>query len=65
VLVPPNDATALARALSGLLANRDERERLGRGGPSRARALCDPQRQMTAISQVLGSVVSQRAIAHR
>jgi glycosyltransferase involved in cell wall biosynthesis len=65
VCVPPNDATALASALSRLLANRDERERLGRGGPPRARTLCDPATQMKAIARVFGSVVSQHALPHR
>jgi glycosyltransferase involved in cell wall biosynthesis len=63
VLVPPNDPSALAEALSELLANRHERERLGRGGPARARALCDPSTQMKAIAHLLGSVVSQNAVA--
>jgi glycosyltransferase involved in cell wall biosynthesis len=64
VLVPPNDASALASALSQLLANRQERERLGQGGPARARALCDPATQMKAIANLLGSIVSQSAVAH-
>ncbi len=46
VLVPPDDAPALASALAGLLNNRAERERLGRSGAARAKALCDPATQM-------------------
>jgi glycosyltransferase involved in cell wall biosynthesis len=64
VLVPPNDPGALTAALAQLLRNREERERLGRGGPARARALCDPERQMVAIANVLESVASHRAVAH-
>jgi glycosyltransferase involved in cell wall biosynthesis len=64
VLVPPNDASALASVLSRLLRDREARERLGRGGPARARALCDPETQMRAIARVLGSIPSQRAFAN-
>jgi glycosyltransferase involved in cell wall biosynthesis len=64
VLVPPNDPPALSTALARLLENRDEREALGRGGPPRARALCDPETQMIALAAVLDSVACHRAVAH-
>jgi glycosyltransferase involved in cell wall biosynthesis len=64
VLVPPNDSSALADSIAGLLRDRDQRERLGRSGPSRARTLCDPERQMTALADLLDSVAAHRAAAH-
>ncbi len=64
VLVPPNDPASLAAALSRLLRNRDEREGLGRGGPPRANALCDPETQMIALRCVLDSVASHRVVAY-
>jgi glycosyltransferase involved in cell wall biosynthesis len=64
VLVPPNDPAALAATLERLLRNRDERESLGRGGPPRTKALCDPETQMIAMSCILDSVASQRVVAY-
>jgi glycosyltransferase involved in cell wall biosynthesis len=63
VLVPPNDSAALAAALANLLRNRDERQSLGRGGPPRAKALCDPETQIIAIAAVLDSIACHRAVA--
>ena len=63
MLVPPNDPAALAASLAKLIRNRDERESLGRGGPPRANALCDPETQMIALSCLLDSVAS-RAVTH-
>ena len=53
VLVPPRDAGALSIELSSLLDDRSRRERLGAGGPARARALCDPATQMPRIAAIL------------
>jgi glycosyltransferase involved in cell wall biosynthesis len=64
VLVPAGDSSGLAAALSRLVADQREREGLGRMGPERARALCDPQTQMTRIAAVLERVSSGRAVAH-
>jgi glycosyltransferase involved in cell wall biosynthesis len=52
-LVPPNDPAALAIELERLVGDRAERKRLGRAGPARARALCNPAVQMPRIAQVL------------
>lgn len=52
-LVPPHDPAALAFELKRLVVDEDERARLGRSGPARARALCDPTVQMPRIAHVL------------
>ena len=65
VLVPPNDAVRSprrSRSCSGI--ERSRRRRLGRGGPARARTLCDPEGQMNRILAALQSVVRSRAVAH-
>lgn len=59
-LVPPGDSSTLAAALSRLINDRGARERLGHNGPRRARALCDPQTQMTAIAATLERARSRR-----
>jgi glycosyltransferase involved in cell wall biosynthesis len=48
-LTPAGDVDALAAALCRLIESREERIRLGRCGPERARTLCDPARQVTRI----------------
>ena len=53
VLVPPGDMTALRDALSSLIGSRERRARLGGAGPGRARELCDPVRQVTALEAAL------------
>ena len=55
VLVPPGDAAAVAEALRVLIANAGRRRGLGEAGPARARQLCDPTRQLTALAEALGS----------
>jgi glycosyltransferase involved in cell wall biosynthesis len=50
VLTPPGDAEAVAAALSGLVRDPDRRRALGARGPDRARALCDPARQMRRLA---------------
>jgi glycosyltransferase involved in cell wall biosynthesis len=63
-LVVPGDDSALATVLSGLITDRDARQRLGREGPRRARALCDPQTQMSAIAAVLERAGCDRTVVH-
>lgn len=53
ILTPPGDGPALARALSRLLGDVGERLRLGAAGPARARLLCDPERQLHALYDIL------------
>lgn len=53
VLVTPRDSSGLASELSALLDDRGRRDRLGAGGPARARALCDPAAQMPRIAGIL------------
>lgn len=53
ILVPPDDEGAVANALRRLLTDRDTRARLGAAGPARARALCDPARQLTALAAIV------------
>jgi len=59
-LVPPGDSATLANTLSRLITDRGARERLGHNGPRRARALCDPQTQMTAIAATLARARNRR-----
>ncbi len=53
ILTKPNDAESIAKALETLIVNPSERQRLGTAGPSRALSLCDPVRQLPAISRVI------------
>jgi len=53
VLVPPRDLGALAGALAGLLDDPARAARLGAAGPARARALCDPARQIRRLGELL------------
>jgi glycosyltransferase involved in cell wall biosynthesis len=59
-LVPYGDAAGIsasvAAALSRLMSDRRERERLGEAGRVRARALCDPLTQMRSIAALLENV---------
>jgi glycosyltransferase involved in cell wall biosynthesis len=56
VLVPPADVVALAGALRELLVDGPRRLALGAAGPARARALCDPSRQLAALDAALARV---------
>ncbi|HST21506.1 MAG TPA: glycosyltransferase [Blastocatellia bacterium] len=62
VLVPPDDEQALGRALRQLIEDRALRERLGSGGPARAKELCDPATQIEKLRQSLADCISERAI---
>ena len=53
VLVPPGDVAALRQALADLMANPEQRARLGAAGPERARELCDPERQLASLEAAL------------
>lgn len=64
VLVPPADPMALAAVLGRLIDDRTERERLGRSGWARARALCDPAVQMPRIAELIESVTCRSEAAH-
>jgi glycosyltransferase involved in cell wall biosynthesis/SAM-dependent methyltransferase len=57
-LVTP-DPTALAEGLASLIASDKNRAALSRGGPARARELCDPDRCTTALAAVLSSLQSE------
>jgi glycosyltransferase involved in cell wall biosynthesis len=59
VLVARGDSAALASELSALLDDVGRRKRLGANGPSRARALCDPEARIPEIADIL-----QRAAAN-
>jgi glycosyltransferase involved in cell wall biosynthesis len=54
-LVPPGDAAALAATLHRLLERPEERWRLGQAGPLRAADLCDPERSLQRLVEVLRS----------
>jgi glycosyltransferase involved in cell wall biosynthesis len=56
VLVEPGDIQALAGALRRLIEEPGERSRLGAAGPERARALCDPSRQIKRLAEALSSI---------
>jgi glycosyltransferase involved in cell wall biosynthesis/2-polyprenyl-3-methyl-5-hydroxy-6-metoxy-1,4-benzoquinol methylase len=56
ILVPP-DARALAEALRELVDDDGKQARLSRGGPSRARALCDPEARMGELGRVMANLV--------
>jgi glycosyltransferase involved in cell wall biosynthesis len=49
ILVPPGDPTILAASLRRLILDSNLRSRLGAGGPSRARRLCDPPQQVSYL----------------
>jgi glycosyltransferase involved in cell wall biosynthesis len=57
-LVPSGDIEALSETLRYLIRDHATRRRLGSYGPDRARALCDPARQLGRLSDLLGQVVS-------
>jgi glycosyltransferase involved in cell wall biosynthesis len=63
ILTPPGDAEALARSLRKLIESPDLRSHLGRAGPPRARALCDPARQMSRLYSLCQRITEQRRAA--
>jgi glycosyltransferase involved in cell wall biosynthesis len=58
VLVAPGDQAALRTALRRLIEEPDSRHLLGAAGPRRARALCDPRRQLTQLASVVEMVAA-------
>jgi len=60
VLVPPDDESSLAGALSDLIARPERRDELACGGPARARKLCDPQAILPQLRDMLGRRASER-----
>lgn len=57
VLVPPNNASALAVALRRFIENRTVRLNLATTGPTRARQLCNPVTQMRQLYELFTSAV--------
>jgi glycosyltransferase involved in cell wall biosynthesis len=53
IRVPVGDSSAVAEALRRLIVGHDERMRLGDLGRVRARAMCDPVRQIQKIQRLL------------
>jgi glycosyltransferase involved in cell wall biosynthesis len=53
LLVPPRDASALADSLKRLIESPALRTALGKSGPSRARHLCDPAKQIQHLCDAL------------
>jgi len=60
VLCPPCNPDAVATALRGLIADPQWRRSLGKGGPARARELCEPHRQMTELAKAIASELKVR-----
>lgn len=56
-LVPPGDAAALGENLHELITNPALRQELARGGPTRAKALCDPAIILTQLEKTLRALV--------
>jgi glycosyltransferase involved in cell wall biosynthesis len=61
-LAPPGDAIALAVTLRRLIADADERHRLGAAGPARARGLCDPATQMSRIESAIATITRSASV---
>jgi glycosyltransferase involved in cell wall biosynthesis len=60
VLLPPGDSPALVSALAALIRDSERRRRLGAAGPARARQLCDPAPQLTALADGLARGTAER-----
>jgi glycosyltransferase involved in cell wall biosynthesis len=56
VLVPPKDAARLAAHLGDLILSPRLRHQFAAAGPARARQLCDPAQQISALHSVLHNV---------
>jgi len=62
VLVPPDDPAALASALRDLIQDADLRAKIGNTARSRARDLCDPERQLQLLASAMMQIAN-RAVA--
>ncbi len=62
-LVAPNDINALSDILATLITNPLERGTLGSGGKSRAEYLCNPEKQLNRVYNLLSQVVKQKVAA--
>jgi glycosyltransferase involved in cell wall biosynthesis len=62
LLTKPGDVEAVAAALRSLIQDPSRRWTLGAAGPSRAKSLCDPARQLNAAAALLSDLVA--AIDH-
>ena len=60
LLVPPDDAIALAGALRRLILDCTLRETIGSAGPARARELCDAKTQMQRLYECFAGVSRRR-----
>jgi len=60
ILVPPDDAPALAKSLQRLMESPALRARLGAAGPRRAHHLCDPEQQMARLHTCLSRISMKR-----
>lgn len=63
LLVPPDDAQALAQSLRELIEASALRRRLAQTGRARARALCEPAQQMKRLNDSLASLAHQEVAA--
>jgi glycosyltransferase involved in cell wall biosynthesis len=57
------DAHAFAAALRRVISDSDERARMARAGPPRARALCDPRQQVERLNAALAQMAETGAHA--
>jgi len=60
-LVPAGDVARLRAALAGLIDNRAQRDALGAAGPARARSLCEPERQVKRLAEILAKGIARGA----
>jgi len=63
ILVPPRNSDSLAQAVTRLLTNRSERQKMVRAGRQRVRRHFSTKSQVTAIEAAFGQVVAKRARA--
>ena len=62
LFVRPNDTLSLATMLGRLIADQDERCRLGANGTRRAAQLCEPARQLQRLHSITQELVNSRAL---
>ncbi|HUS14666.1 MAG TPA: glycosyltransferase family 4 protein [Chloroflexia bacterium] len=64
ILVPPDDATALATALQRLAGDADLRARLGAAGRARIREIADLERNVAERRSIYDQVIAESRAAH-